>query len=149
MSEGFDRPSAHGKLLGEALAAMVAAGGDPGPMCATCAFRPGTIPNQSAGTGRLALNCALGIDQSPFACHHGMEDGQPTKLCAGYVAALAAPQDVKSRLLRELLHGIQDLNGAPDEVERAFDEWLARIDPNREKDVYELARLYLREAKAA
>ena len=60
-----DRPSLHGKLLGEALALMADLGRAEAPMpipepCLTCAFRKGSVPNQTAGTGKIALDCVLG-----------------------------------------------------------------------------------------
>jgi hypothetical protein len=73
-----DRPSLHGKMLGKALALIAEIGRRDAPMpipdtCLTCAFREGTMPNQTAGTGMVALNCVLRIDTDRFACHHGPE----------------------------------------------------------------------------
>jgi hypothetical protein len=67
-----DRPSFHGKMLGEALALMAELGRREAPMpipdnCLTCAFRRGTMPNETAGTGVIALNCVLRIDKDRFA----------------------------------------------------------------------------------
>lgn len=145
-----DRPSRHGKLLGAALATISAIGRRDAPMpipecCLTCAFREGTMPNQTAGTGKMALDIVLGIDRDRdrFACHHGMKEGEPKKLCAGYVAALLAPfSEVKAIIsaFHDELANISDSD--PDDVRAAFDAWLALADPERRMDVYEAARVY-------
>lgn len=107
--------------------------------CLTCAFRRGTLPNISAGTGMVAFNCAIGIDKDDFACHHGMKDGEPQKLCAGYIAAKNAPFDaVKAETFR-LLESLDNI-GDGDGVRGAFDAWAARVDPDYKMDVYELGR---------
>jgi hypothetical protein len=67
-----DRPSLHGKMLGKALALMADLGRRDAPMpipdqCLTCAFLEGSMPNQTAGTGMIALNCVLRIDPDRFA----------------------------------------------------------------------------------
>lgn len=88
----------------------------------------------------MALDCVLRIDRDRFACHHGMKEGEPKKLCAGYVAALLAPfSEVKEILaaFRDELAGIDDGN---DEVRAAFDKWIDRSDPEHKMDVYEAAR---------
>lgn len=64
-----DRPSKHGQILGSALALVAMAGRKDSPVplpepCLTCAFREGSMPNQTAGTGLIALNIVLGIDQA-------------------------------------------------------------------------------------
>lgn len=99
-----DRPTKYGAMLGEVLALMAELGRRDAPMeipdtCLTCAFRRGTMPNQSAGTGKVALDCVLGIDRDRFACHHGMKDGEPQKICVGYVAAMLAPFSQVKELL--------------------------------------------------
>jgi hypothetical protein len=143
-----DRPSLYGKMLGEALALMAELGRHDAPMpipepCLTCAFRRGTLPNESAGTGILALNCVLRIDKHRFACHHGMKDGEPQRICFGYVAAMLAPFSKVSEILRafnDQLARIGELG--PDQVRAAFDKWLDDLDPERRMDVYEAAREY-------
>lgn len=143
-----DRPSAHGALLGDILALMADLGERDSPVplerCATCAFRKGSVPNQSAGTGMLALNCALGIDPDRFACHHGMKDSTPSKICAGYIAARLAPWS-KVKELVTLLH--EELGHAPegDDVRASFDAWLRKVDPDGKMDVYQVARARLRD----
>ena len=146
-----DRPSLHGKLLGEALALMADLGRAEAPMpipepCLTCAFRKGSMPNQTAGTGVAALNCVLRIDTDRFACHHGIKNGEPSKLCAGYIAAMLAPFSKVQDILTAFYEELKSFNDAtPDEVRAAFDRWLARADPERRLDVYEAARAYAKE----
>lgn len=145
-----DRPSRHGRLLGRALALIALLGRRDAPMpipepCLTCAFKEGSAPNQTAGTGIIALNCVLGIDKDRFACHHGTKDGEPQKICAGYVAARLAPwSEVQAILFAfhdELKH-VDD--SAPDDVRASFDAWLADADPEKRMDVYEAARAFAR-----
>jgi hypothetical protein len=133
------RPSRHGKLLGEVLAKFAELGRrkSDAPLpdcCMTCAFRPGSMPNMTAETGLDAFNCVLGVDSAPFACHHGMKDGEPTRDCAGYAAALLVPfEDLKAVVESE-----------PDIVRAEFDAWLTSVDPESELDVYGAARAYAR-----
>lgn len=146
-----DRPSAHGRLLGAALALMADLGRRDAPMsipdpCLTCAFRKGTMPNESAGTGIVALNCALRIDTDRFACHHGMKDGTPEKICAGYIAALLAPFSEVKEILTAFRDELDLIGNSPDEARAAFDAWLDRADPQRRMDVYQAARAYAKEA---
>lgn len=150
-----DRPSAHGKILGEALALLADVGERDSPVplgerCATCAFRKGSTPNMSAGTGLLAFNCALGIDKDRFACHHGMKDGEPSKICVGYIAARLAPfsalKEILAVLGEEMAKGQQD--GDLDPVREAFDAWLMEADPGGKMDVYQVARAWLRRPAA-
>lgn len=145
MIEG-DRPSRHGAMMGETLADIAAEGrkscppGTPEP-CLTCAFRKGTQANQSAGTGVAALNCVLDIDTEDFACHHGMKDGRPTKLCAGYVTARLAPFQFTTDALAALVEKLKSVeDSGPDEVRETFDAWLSSADPAGVMDVYQQAR---------
>jgi len=142
-----ERPSRHGAILGEALAAMERAGRAAGPalpdMCATCAFREGCMTNQMAATGSQALNCVLGVDPDEFACHHGMKEGQPVRYCAGYVAARRAPFPVIKAALSIAMGKLAAASGS-DEVREAFDAWLAEVDPDNRMDDYQRARLYER-----
>lgn len=146
-----DRPAKHGALLGEALSDIAKAGdvglGILSAACVSCAFREGSLPNQSAGTGILALNCILGIDDSPFGCHHGLDDGMPSKLCAGYLAAKNAPWDVVKATLATLNARLANLEG-PDDIRADFDTWLLTHDPDGKMDVYEQARAYAKACKA-
>jgi hypothetical protein len=145
-----DRPSRHGRLMGKALATIAALGRRDAPMnipdaCLTCAFKEGTAPNMTAGTGIIALNCVLGIDRDRFACHHGMKDGEPQKICAGYVAARLAPWSEVQAILSAFYEELRAIgDDAPDEVREAFDSWLADADPEKRMDVYEAARAYAR-----
>lgn len=53
---------------------------DDGGPCATCAFRSGTIPNQSCHTMILARLCVEGLRL--FLCH------EKSQVCRGYIAAI-------------------------------------------------------------
>lgn len=151
-----DRPSEHGKLLGEALADLAKAGAVGTElldlMCATCAFREGCMTNQMAATGKDALDCVIGADDSDFGCHHGMKDGQPTKLCAGWLAAKRAPFPVLQSTLLTLAARLEGLTGE-DAVRAEFDAWAAAADPDGKMDNYQWARKRARdgvsEAEAA
>lgn len=148
-----DRPSRHGQMLGKALAAIADAGYEAKPgqpeRCLTCAFRAGSMPNQTAGTLMMAMECLLRIDSDDFACHHGMKDGEPTRFCAGYQAAIAAPFQLTRNLLVEAMRQIEKLvPGAPDEVRIAFDAWLKEVDPDQGMDVYQAARAYAKHGGA-
>lgn len=149
-----DRPSRHGKILGDALALIAMAGRKDSPIelpdpCLTCAFREGTMPNMTAGTGKIALDCVLGIDKDRFSCHHGMKEGAPTKLCIGYVAARLAPWSFTQEVLVTLAKELDAIgDNDPDYVRSAFDRWLAEIDPAVKSDEYRLARAYAKEAVA-
>ncbi len=143
---GPDRPARHGAALGRALAKIAEAGRAASPeplppMCATCGLREGTMPNISAGTGIMALNCVLGIEKDAFACHHGMSDGEPTRLCAGYLAARAAPFEIVRAIMADLSTEIDGFAG-PDTIRADFDAWWAGVDPERTMDWYALARLF-------
>jgi hypothetical protein len=145
-----DRPSRHGAILGEALALIADLGERDARMdnwrdrCATCAFRKGTAPNMTAGTGMVALNCVLGIDKDRFACHHGMKDGQPAKICVGYIAARIAPFSSVKEVMALLASEIAGPDGEPDEIRAAFDVWLTELDPEGKMDVYQTARAFQR-----
>jgi hypothetical protein len=143
-----DRPSGHGRMLGKALALIAEIGRRDAPMpipdtCLTCAFREGTMPNQTAGTGVMALNCVLRIDLDRFACHHGMKEGEPQKLCAGYIAAMLAPFSQVREILAAFHNELGTIeDSTDDEVRTAFDTWLSLADPERRLDVYQAAREY-------
>lgn len=142
-----ERPSRHGALLGEALATIEAAGRKEAPevgeMCATCAYRPGCMTNQMAATGLEALKTTIGTDSAAFACHHGMKDGEPAKLCNGWLAALAAPYPVVQSAVLRLNERLASVSG-PDEVREAFDRWIAEIDPDNRMDDYQRGRAFLK-----
>lgn len=147
MNEEQDRPSKHGQILGSALALIARAGrrdfpGDLPDACLTCAFREGSQPNQSGGTGLLALNCMLGIDKDRFACHHGMKNGEPSKICVGYIAARCAPWSFTKEVLIAMQAELDKIDGSPDEVRAAFDAWWGEADPQKELDVYQQARAF-------
>ncbi len=150
-----DRPSAHGKLLGSALALIEKLGRRDAPMvipdcCLTCAFREGSLPNMSAGTGIIALNCAIHIDRDRFSCHHGMKDGEPTKICAGYAAAMFAPWSSVIVVLEALQKEIDKFSpGDDDGLRTAFDAWAVALDPKKRQDVYAMARMFAKSGPAA
>lgn len=145
-----DRPSAHGVLMGHALAQLAEAGRRstatelPDP-CLTCAFRPGCMTNQMASAGLVAFNCTLGIDPADFMCHHGMKSGQPTKLCVGWLAAKLAPFSFKKEVVAALHARMADLPDV-DSIRAEFDSWVAEVDPERKMDDYRLARAYATKA---
>jgi hypothetical protein len=137
-------------MLGRALALMAAfgrkdAGFEIPEGCATCAFREGCMTNMTAGTLKIALDCVLGIDPDRFACHHGMKEGEPTKLCTGYVAAILAPFSLVKEVMTAINADMKAMGDGPDEVRAEFDAWLAKADPEGKiDDVYQLARMYER-----
>lgn len=142
-----EQPSRHGALLGEMLSALEQAGrreaGVPLPdMCATCAFLPGSMTSQMAATGIEAMNILAGADKDRFACHHGMKDGQPQKLCAGYIAASLAPFSYVKAGVEWLDARLAETADQPDEVRAAYQIWLAHEDPAGLLNDYQLARLY-------
>lgn len=145
---GRERPSRHGAILGKALAALVEAGREiePNipPACATCAFREGTMPNQMAATGIVALKCVTGADPDDFACHYGMAEGWPTKLCAGYHAAIRAPAEVRIRIVEKVAADVAEIDDSDDPIREAFELWHADIDPDGLMDDYQLARAFAR-----
>lgn len=103
------------------------------------------MPNESAGTGKIALDCVLGIDNDCFACHHGMKDGQPKKICVGYAAALLAPWPEVMAIVSAFADELSNVDDAAlDPVREAFDSWLIDADPKKRMDVYEAARVYAR-----
>lgn len=145
MMSDRERPSKHGKILGDALALLAIAGRKDAPelpeCCLTCAFRQGCMTNQMAATGKTALDCVLGIDPDRFACHHGMKEGQPSKLCVGYIAAILAPWAFTKEVLAAVKRDLDAMDG-PDEVRAAFDAWHDEANPERKMDDYQLARAY-------
>lgn len=146
-----DRPSAHGAALGAALADLAEQGRTDatGTPCQGCAFRRGSYANQSAGTVKEALNCTVGIE-GPFGCHHGLVDGQPTRLCAGFVAALNSSHEAKGDALVGALAamGGYRAEGKADPVREPIDRWLAQVDPEDRLDDYQRSALYARALKA-
>jgi hypothetical protein len=141
-------------MLGEALVLLAREGRkastEPLPEpCLTCAFRSGTIANMTANTALDAFNCSVGAIDAEFACHHGMEDGRPTRRCAGYEAALLAPFE----RMKEIVQPLHDLlikmeDGGPDAIRADFDAWYAATDPDGLMDIYQLSRAYARRTTA-
>lgn len=80
-------PTPEGAELGRHLARFAdqeeAKFADPPKRCHDCAFRAGTIPNGCEQTLMDAVKCTF--EGEPFYCHNGMRDGEPTRLCAGYL----------------------------------------------------------------
>lgn len=146
-----ERPSTHGAILGEALARIAESvtGELPQECCATCAFRRGCMTNLMASTGLVAFACAVGADPDPFACHHGMKDGEPTKICAGWLACQLADFDTVKAVGAWLTGQLARLgDGQPDPIREAVDAWLARVDPADRLDDYQRGRLYLKAVAA-
>jgi hypothetical protein len=140
-----DRPSRHGQLLGETLALLADLGERDipfplPPRCSTCAFRRGSLPNQTAATGIIALNCTLGVDKDRFACHHGMRNGEPSKLCIGYLAAREAPFSLVKQIMQAFAKDLATISDDSDQVRSAFDVWAREVDPDGNLDCYALAR---------
>jgi len=146
-NEDRERPSKHGAILGAGMVALAEAGRKHAPelppMCATCAFDHNSMTNKMAGTLIAAMNCVLGIDTDRFACHHGMENGQPTKLCAGYIAAVLAPWDYTVEVMAVVSKELNDMAGQ-DDIRKEFDAWIAEVDPNGQMDDYTRGRAWLR-----
>lgn len=94
--------------LGRELARFADQAEPPGapPRCHDCAFRAGTLANTSL-TIANALKCAM--EGIPFYCHHGEVDGEPTRLCRGWIAL--APKEVLAEIAQaiamqsEVTHG--------------------------------------------
>lgn len=148
--EGFDRPSVHGKILGDTLSMLEAAGRAIDQTipasCATCAFRHGSDPNLSAGTGLIAFKCAVGVDKGAFCCHHGLKEGQPTMVCAGWLAAQKAPFDTMKALTFQMNERLAAMDGT-DPIREAYDAWLETIDPAVAQDTYARARAWLKHGR--
>lgn len=74
-------PTIFGALAGIDLAAQA----DVASPCAGCAFRLGTVANQSPSTTCDAEWCINGNEDDRFMCHEDIdEDGNPSKMCAGF-----------------------------------------------------------------
>jgi hypothetical protein len=115
--EGFERniPTPEGRALGAQLARFFdleypkakAKFPSIAERCKSCAFRLGTFPNGCLETSLDALRCS--VSGEPFYCHMDMEDGKPTKLCAGW----AVLQGGRIKELRGLLPEIPRFPVAP------------------------------------
>lgn len=70
-----------------------------------------------------------------------MKDGEPTRLCAGFIAAKLAPFSFAQDVLVDLNRRLNAQEG-PDQVRAAFDAWLAEVDPERKMNDYQLARVH-------
>jgi hypothetical protein len=145
-----DKPTSYGAILGDALALIAAAGRKDLPQgtiipepCLTCAFREGTLPNRMGGTAKQALDCFLGVDRDRFACHHGMKDGEPRRLCSGYLAAMVAPFSFAKEVLASAAKNMSAFDASgQDPVRDDYVRWLSAIDPDGKMDVYQIARAY-------
>lgn len=79
-AEKINVPSLFGALQGIELAAQV----DQRKTCDGCAFRLGTLANQSPSTTSDAIWCNVG-DEELFMCHeHLDEQGEPIVPCGGH-----------------------------------------------------------------
>jgi hypothetical protein len=145
-----DKPTGYGKILGDALALIAAAGRKDLPAgtvipepCLTCAFREGTLPNRMGATAKQALDCVLGVDRDCFACHHGMKNGEPKRLCAGYLAAMIAPFSFVGEVLAFANAELAAFDeAAPDPIRDDYVRWLSALDPDGKLDVYQIDRAY-------
>lgn len=143
-----DRPSVYGAVVGSILTKLEEIGRksmpDLPPTCMTCAFREGSVPNMMPGTVLTALKCTMGTDPDPFGCHHGMKDGLPIKLCAGYYAAKHAFENrtPETEALILELSGILLDGTLVDTIRTDFDAWLMAIDPEGLMNNYQIARAY-------
>lgn len=81
-AEKINLPTLFGALRGVELAQGV----DSSNLCHGCAFRLGSVANQSPSTTIDAGDCVGdGGGSGHFYCHADVaEDGEPTKACAGY-----------------------------------------------------------------
>lgn len=144
-----ERPSTHGAIVGAALTRIAESvtGSLPEDCCATCAFRPETMTNQMASTVLTAFKCVVGTDPSVFACHHGMTDGEPSKVCAGWLACEAAEFETVKAVVGDMVDALAKISeGDPDPIREAFDRWIAAVDPDGSLNDYQRGRLYLKEA---
>ena len=89
MSLKPNRPTDAGRALGaqlvrlyEPVIAEIAAMGEPDERCATCALRPGTLPNGCETTLMDVLKCAM-EGEVDFMCHDHHRKGLQ---CHGYFA---------------------------------------------------------------
>lgn len=147
-----ERPSTHGAIVGEALAKIAESvtGELPRDCCATCAFRRGCMTNQMASTVLDAFKCATGVDPSGFACHHGMKDGEATKICAGWLAAQLAEFETVKAICGDMVEALQARSEDDhDPIREAFDAWIAEVDPEGRLNDYQRGRLYLSSPLAA
>ncbi len=84
-AEKINMPTLAGALNGVRLADGISEEG----LCAGCAFRLGTVANQSPVTTIDAADCSE-IGGQTFLCHEDLDDrGQPFKGCRGFAQARA------------------------------------------------------------
>lgn len=80
----LNRPTPEGRALGAELLRLLESDFAASPIaaerCASCAFRPDTIPNGCVATLMDALKCVM--EGWPFYCHMGDKP-----ICVGYVIA--------------------------------------------------------------
>ena len=87
-----DQPSTRANLptiVGALRGIVMAQGVDASKVCEGCAFRLGTVANQSPITTTEADMCVE--DSEKFMCHMELDrKGQPFKACAGYAQTIKA-----------------------------------------------------------
>jgi hypothetical protein len=84
-AEKLNTPSLFGAIQGVELASTV----DQRKTCVGCAFRLGSMANQSPITTTDADDCVKGNDR--FMCHEDLDcDGAPTRACAGHSQLIRA-----------------------------------------------------------
>lgn len=144
MSNNRGGASHHGAALGKALSEIESKGRLINPnipeKCNGCAFRLGTLANQSASTVKDAVGALANLDDAVFVCHHGLdEEGLPTRPCYGYEAAIKADKSVVLPILEDALQNLTPDNGI-DLLAKEYWEWIEEIDPNNELDDYQRGR---------
>lgn len=131
--------------LGAALAQLAAKHvqpGDPYP-CGSCGLKEGTLPNMAGQTMIDAMRVLARIEGDAFGCHHGLHNGEPTRACARYVAALRAPFAELQAAIASVVVPPDD-RPANDPVGVYVTAWAAQVDPDTAMDSYQLARAWER-----
>lgn len=145
-----DRPSYNGALVGEVLTMLYDAGianmknGPIGKRCSTCAFKAGTMANQSERITLEALDCTIGLYDAAFGCHSGIKEGEiPKTICQGYIVAKLAPFKVTKEAISTLVKKLKNVVDK-DTIKDAFDSWFIEQygGSTVEIDFYEVNKAY-------
>lgn len=81
-----NKPCDVGRAVGAELARLTGDATAGAPMCASCAFKPGTVPNGCITSVADAMKCVF--EGERFWCHHDKKNGDPTRVCAGWKASV-------------------------------------------------------------